>query len=104
MAEVGDTFHLMRASTSGLEDRDSEPVEMWPAEQVSNRKVLVGDLRGQLRRLLDSTKTERGGQRAWDRVVGGAGVSQFKQSDFDVLPGGLGQTAQPCFLLQALGS
>lgn len=41
MAGRAELFHLMGVSMSGLEDNDSEPVEMQPGEQVSNRKALA---------------------------------------------------------------
>lgn len=42
----------------------------------------------------DDTKRERGSRRAWGRA-GWAGMSQFKQSGFDVCPSGLAQECTP---------
>ena len=42
-AEMVELFHLLGVWMSGLEDDDSKAVGTQPAEQVSNRKALVGD-------------------------------------------------------------
>ena len=42
-AEMVELFHLLGMWRSGLEDNDSKAVGTQPAEQVSNRKALVGD-------------------------------------------------------------
>ena len=72
------------------------------AEQVSNRKVLVGDLWGQLQSLLQMTQREK--EDPEGRGVGPVGrvCPSLNKAALMCVPVGWHRNARPCFLLQPL--